>query len=359
MSSALHLSIPASSITTPDSGKPYTVYHITLQLPLRKLEVKKRYNDFVQLNEKLTSQTDQPPPIQLPPKSWIRRTINSDALTEERRTGLERYLKGILEAEDARWRSSKAWKDFLGIAATIGAAKEQQHNGGVNDPYEWLDVHRTLKTKINLARQLLSQRDSAMTAQQQHSLSIDAKASLVRAATLVAQLSDGLSSSSNPNRDSAGSRRLGEGEIRRRRDLLSAAKKEIEGLESLLKSNPTKVYSSASGSGAAATSTDKTVLLQGTGPKPLGRVLGGPLKETNRTRELDNAGILQLQQTIMQEQEEDVLTLGQTVAKLKDMGLMINEELTIQNEMLSLLDNDVDRVQGKVDTARKRIKKIS
>lgn len=82
------------------------------------------------------------------------------------------------------------------------------------------------------------------------------------------------------------------------------------------------------------------------------------MKETERTRELDNSGVLQLQKQVMQEQDEDVLSLGKTVAKLKDMGIMINEELAIQNEMLGLVGEDVDRVQGKIDVARNRIKKI-
>jgi regulator of vacuolar morphogenesis len=74
---------------------------------------------------------------------------------------------------------------------------------------------------------------------------------------------------------------------------------------------------------------------------------------------LGNAGVLQLQKQIMQEQDEDVLSLGKTVAKLKDMGIMINEELTIQNEMLGIIENDVERHQGKLDIAKRRINKIS
>ena len=62
---------------------------------------------------------------------------------------------------------------------------------------------------------------------------------------------------------------------------------------------------------------------------------------------------------MMQEQDEDVLSLGKTVAKLKDMGVMMNEELMIQNEMLGLVEQDSDRLQGKIDVARRRIKKIS
>jgi regulator of vacuolar morphogenesis len=189
----------------------------------------------------------------------------------------------------------------------------------------------------------------------------------VRAATFIAQLDDGLKAASATSATGGagwgGAKRLGEGEIRRRRDLLGAARKEVEGLEGVLRSMATQITKASSGmtgSGAAATREQKQELWKGTSAaKPSGRVLGGPLKETERTRELDNAGVLQLQKQVMQEQDEDVLSLGKTVAKLKDMGIMINEELTVQNEMLGLVEQDTDRHQSKLDIARRRINKIS
>jgi regulator of vacuolar morphogenesis len=374
MAPALQISIPSTSTATPQDGKPYTQYHVTLQLPLRKHEVKKRYTDFVNLNDALASQTGQAPPASIPGKSWIRRTVNNDALTEERRQGLEKYLKSVVEADDARWRSSSAWRSFLNLpsgTSTVnanGSLSPSAHKqpAGVTDPNQWLDVHRELKTQIQSARQQLKQREGATTAQQQHSLSAEAKASLVRAATNIAQLEDGLkgiqNASSGDDAAWGGSKKLGDGEIRRRRDLLGAARKEVESLEGLLRSMATR-YSTASSnvqSGAVASVGDKEALWKGTSAaKPSARVLGGPLKETERTRELDNAGVLQLQQQVMQEQDEDVLSLGKTVSKLKDMGIMINEELAIQNEMLGMVEQDSDRLQGKIDVARNRIRKIS
>jgi regulator of vacuolar morphogenesis len=371
MSPALQISIPSASTATPIDGKAYTQYNIALQLPLRKHEIKKRYNDFVQLNESLTSQCSQPPPATLPAKSWLRRTVNNQSLTEERRQGLEKYLQSIIASDDARWRSSSAWRSFLNLPSgttTITATNGNRpgSSSAITDPNQWLDVHRELKSQIQTARQQLKQREAATTAQTQHSLSAEAKASLVRAATSIAQLDDGLKSITSASKgDSAGwgsSKKLGDGELRRRRDLVGAAKKEVEGLEGVLRSMATKT-AAASGSvhtSAAATAGDKEALWRGTSAaKPSGRVLGGPAKETERTRELDNAGVLQLQQQVMQEQDEDVLSLGKTVAKLKDMGIMINEELAIQNEMLGLVEEDVDRVQGKIDVGRRRIKKIS
>ncbi|KAK5173848.1 uncharacterized protein LTR77_002529 [Saxophila tyrrhenica] len=374
MAPALEITIPNTSTATPSDSKRYTLYHIVLRLPLRRHEVEKRYSDFVNLDKQLTSQAGQPPPAPIPGKSWLRRTVNNAALAEERRQALEKYVKSIVESDDARWRSSSAWRAFLNLPSgtassnpngTLSSSKRRESAGGIKDPNEWLDAHRDLKDQIQAARQLLKQREAATTAQAQHSLSAEAKGSLVRAAAFITQLGDGLKSIADASKgDDAGwggGKRLGDGEIRRRRDLLGAAKKEVEGLEGLLRSMATKNSNTTSAvqTGAVATAGDKEGLWRGTSAaKPSGRVLGGPLKETERTRELDNSGVLQLQSQIMEEQDEDVMVLGKTVAKLKDMGILINEELTVQNEMLDLVDQDTDRVQGKIDVAKKRIGKI-
>jgi regulator of vacuolar morphogenesis len=367
----LQISIPTTStVTASDGGKAYTVYHVTLQLPLRKDEVKKRYNDFVALNDALVAQTGSAPPQPLPPKSWLRRTVNSEALTEERRQGLEKYVRAIVEAEDKRWRTTGAWRSFLGVPGADTEGKKAEGAGkGITDPSEWLDVHRTLKSQMQNARQLLSQREAATTAQNQHALSADAKAALVRAATGIAQLEDGLRSWKNAGGNGGwGGSTLGEGELRRRKDLLASARKEVEGLEGVLKSLPSTRNPSASGTStpsntaAAATCSDKAALWNGTSAAKTGRrVLGGPqqpLKETERTRELDNSGLLQLQRQVMEEQEEDVLTLGKSVARMKEMGILMGEELEIQNQMLNLVEEDVGRVQGKIDVGRRMIGRI-
>ncbi|OCL06799.1 hypothetical protein AOQ84DRAFT_296300, partial [Glonium stellatum] len=88
------------------------------------------------------------------------------------------------------------------------------------------------------------------------------------------------------------------------------------------------------------------------------RVLGAPAKETERTRELDNEGVLQLQKQVMAEQDEDLVDLAKVARRMREMGVQINEELVLQNQMLGLLDEDVDRVEGKMKVAKKRIDKI-
>lgn len=154
---------------------------------------------------------------------------------------------------------------------------------------------------------------------------------------MLGALEEGLKNLHNRSGWASGSR-LGDGELRRRKDLLASARKEKDGLENLLNAMATKSRLDS----AVATIQDKQSLI-GSGPsgktKP-GRVLG---KETDQTRELDNQGVLQLQKQIMQDQDLNVDELRKIVARQKELGTAINEELQVQNEMLNLVDEDAER----------------
>ena len=96
----------------------------------------------------------------------------------------------------------------------------------------------------------------------------------------------------------------------------------------------------------AATQGEKEGLFRGAAVGGAGagrRVLGAPAKETERTRELDNEGVLQLQKQVMAEQDEDLMDLAKVARRMREMGVQINEEIVLQNQMLGLLDDDVDR----------------
>ena len=360
MAPQVEISIPNTQ--TSATPKPYTLYNITLRLPLRSFILQKRYSDFDTLNSNLTAQAGSQPPVPLPSKSWFTRTISSPALTEERRKDLEAYLVGINEAEDGRWRATSAWRSFLnlpGNSGTRGGLASDLPNalngpGGtqaLTDPVVWLDHHRDLKSQIHDARLALTRRDQASTALGQHEASAQAKKCLVRASTMIGTLDTGLRTLSSGSIKGGSS--LGEGELHRRRDLTSSARRELEGLESLLSAMATKSAIDKT----VANASEKASLVGAQRPKPAsGRVLG---KETSQTRALDNQGVVQLQKQLIQEQDEDVNVLASAVARQKELGVQIQEELEVQNEMLGMMDEDVTRVQGKMDVARKRIAKIS
>lgn len=355
------IAIPSTSVSDEGSKKPYTLYNITLRLPLRSFVVQKRYSDFATLNETLVQQVGAAPPAPLPGKHWLKSTVSSVELTRDRQVGLEKYLKAIAESPDRRWRDTSAWRAFLNLPSSSTTASQVSAGGsvasaaaGVADPGTWLDMHRDMKQHLHEARQFLSRRDSAVdggnsTAAAEAGAS--AKKVLVKTGTLIATLADGL-------RRMQEASRLGEGELRRRRDLVSQARMERDGLERLSNSMPHSTSNIGRGgaSQGQASASDKAKLLKG--GRPAGRVLGAPLPETDKTRELDNQGVLLLQQEEMTQQDAQVDQLATIIRRQKEMGLQIHEEVERQTAMLDDLDNDVTRVDGKLKVANNRIKKL-
>lgn len=216
-----------------------------------------------------------------------------------------------------------------------------------------------MKAHLHDARLQLTRRDQETTPQKQHESSAMAKSALVRAGSLIAALEEGLKnlgdiSSSSKAKNGGDSRSqsrerkgyrwgdgvvLGDGELRRRKDLLVNARKEKDGLEDLLNAMAAKGRID----NAVASIEDKEALVgNGNTRKPArsGRVLG---KETERTRELDNQGVLQLQRETMQDQDQGLEELRKIVARQKELGIAINGELQIQNDLLRLADEDADR----------------
>ncbi|KAK0389013.1 hypothetical protein NLU13_2590 [Sarocladium strictum] len=350
------IAIPSTSISS-DSSKPYTLYNITLRLPLRSFIVQKRYSDFSALHDTLVSQVGEAPPAPLPGKHWLKSTVKSADLTRKRQEGLEAYLKAIAGSPDRRWRDTSAWRAFLNLPSRSATNSAVSAGGmvankaaGAADPGTWLDMHRDLKQCLHEARQSLSRRDHASDSGNSSAAaeaSTAAKRSIVKAGTSIAMLADGL-------RKMQESSLLGEGELRRRRDLISTARMERDGLDKL--SNSMSSTTGTSTGGAQPSSSDKAALFSGA--RPSGRVLGGPAPETDKTRELDNQGVLLLQRQEMESQDQALDALAAIIRRQKEMGVEINDEVERQNEMLSQLDNDADRVQGKLKVANNRIKKF-
>ncbi|RMD40819.1 hypothetical protein DV735_g4308, partial [Chaetothyriales sp. CBS 134920] len=350
MAPAVEISIPNTSVLS-DSSKPYTVYNIALRLPLRSYTVQKRYSDFVTLHDGLTAQAGgTAPPVSLPSKSWFTRTVNNAELTEERRKSLETYLKTLNDKAGAN------------LHAALSAP--------ITDAVIWLDSHRDLKTQLHEARLRLTARDQASTPQEQHEASAAAKSCLVKAGALVTALEDGLGRIQQQNRSATDTwdnnnpwtagQQLGSGELRRRRDLIATAKKDKDGLERLLAAMSSKSRLDNSSNAAVTAAQDKQSLMGSGGARgskpPTGRVLG---KETDETRELDNQGLLQLQKQKMAEQDADVEQLRTIIQRQKELGIQINDELSVQNDLLRIVDDDVGRVKAKMDIAKKRTDKIT
>lgn len=364
--SPVEISIPSTSLST--TKKPFTQYNISLRLPLRSFTLQKRFSDFLTLNSALTAEASTAPPISLPPKSYFSSSTHNAALAESRRSSLQTYLQTLNTHPDPRWRDTSAWRTFLNLPGTFSSKPNSSASTLastlttstassasaqiITDPVLWLDLHRDLQTHLREARQSVSTRDKAPNPQAQHEASAQAKKSLVRAGTTISALAAGLKAA----QDDWGSEKLGEGEVRRRRDLVASARKEKDALESLHSAMITKSHVDATVADKSALLNNDQISKAGAAVARSGRVLG---KETARTRELDNTGVLQLQKQMMAEQDEDVDVLAQAVRRQRELGEMIQQELVVQNEMLGMLDEDVTRVAGKVGIARKMVTNIS
>jgi regulator of vacuolar morphogenesis len=87
---------------------------------------------------------------------------------------------------------------------------------------------------------------------------------------------------------------------------------------------------------------------------PSTRVFG----ETEVTKKLDNEGLLGLQQTVMKEQDTQFDSLLSTVRRQKEIGYAINDELSIQEKLLSGLEDKVEVSREKIKYANQRAKKL-
>lgn len=378
MAPPTEISIPTTSLSTPpDGSKPYTLYNITLRLPLRSFVVQKRYSDFVSLHHDLTSLVGSPPPEPLPAKSWFKSTVSSPDLTEQRRAGLERYLRAVAEPPDRRWRDTPAWRAFLNLPGSAGGGGasasgisvegripaiglRDANSAAAADPGTWLDLHREMKGALHEARVALGRRDNASENSARVEAGSQAKRALVKAGSLLSALNDGL-------RVLKDTGRLGEGEMRRRRDLVAAARVERDGLDKLSSSLAASGAASAGGGrqGVASASERSALIGHGgssisssAGPRAGGRVLGAPLSETERTRELDNDGVLLLQRDVIKEQDQDVDALARIVRRQKEMGLAIHDEVNRQIDMLDSMNNDTDVLGRKLGVAKDRAKRL-
>jgi len=220
-----------------------------------------------------------------------------------------------------------------------------------------LEVHKQAKILLQDARQHLSRRSTAPTIKDQHSASAAAKRCLVLAGTKVTTLQNGLNSSDY------GGGSLGECEIRRRRDLIRELNTEILGLERLSQAIATQrmtlSVSNASDNPSNPLFTNQHQQQQQQTPVSTRRVFGAPPPETERTKGLDNSEILQLQTTIMKEQDDQMDEFLKQVRRTRGLAEQIHEELDSQIELLGGLEEDIDRVEGKIKRASKRADKLS
>ena len=151
---------------------------------------------------------------------------------------------------------------------------------------------------------------------------------------------------------------LGEGELRRRRDLIRELNTEILGLERLSQAIATQRTTLSVPNASETSGSPLFTQHQRQQPVSTRRVFGAPPPETERTKGLDNQGVLQLQTQIMKEQDDQMDEFLKQVRRTRGIAEQIHEELGQQVDLLGGLEEDVDRVGDKLKRATKRADKL-
>ncbi|KAJ1798001.1 hypothetical protein LPJ59_002786 [Coemansia sp. RSA 2399] len=338
---------------------------------------------------------------------------------EERRRALERYIQGMIMSEDDRWRASKTLQSFLApnsrgsrflagknSGLPNGMNRSESESGSINSdagwttPAAWLNDQRDAEQLIRDVRQSIVRRENALARNEvsvSHQSLVQAKSQLADLGRALKLLEQGLETI-KPS--------LTSGELLRRQDILMRMNEEKANLSRIVlgtghvssNSDRTSLLSGAAsgtnntrvigraGSGTAASAVGSTYSLPGTTPvysqgvaqqqnsssnstgelaglrqAPRSRRIFGnanPPQETTETRGLDNQGLLQMQSHRMDEQDKAATELGQLLRRQREMGMAIGNELDLQNQLLGELDQDIDRTNGKLSSARRQINKL-
>lgn len=343
------------------SPKRHTVYRIDIQAHVRSWQMWRRYSEFDDLHTEITKAAGAPPPATLPPKHKfaILRSHTDTKVLEERRAGLEAYLRAIVGAKEDTWRETFAFKDFLGVPVGRQGGVE----GGAPTQFTsttWLDEHADLQARLRDVwadinkRDALSDRSDVSGA---HKSNVAAKSKLAGVLARIGTLGRGLQELAIGG--------ISEGELQRRTDMVARLQDDCEKLSKVVSvarhTSMMKPSGSTAPAGAPKTAleTDRQALLGGAASKPARRVFGAPPQETEVTRPLDNVGLLTMQQTQIDQQDNQLSQLTTILQRQRQLGEAIGSEIAMQIEMLDDLSNEVDQSGRKLHAANRQLNKLS
>ncbi|KAI7833197.1 Phox homologous domain-containing protein [Kickxella alabastrina] len=340
-----YVKIPlAETRTDPDT---HVEYALNVQGPVRSWTVWHRYNDFLTLAYELNREfPNTPTPLQLPPKTLTSWFSKITTFIEERRHALERYIQGMIMSEDGRWRESASLQRFLAPMSTRTGSETGSADSDMGwvTPASWLNEHRDAEQIVRDVRQSILRRENALTRNEvsvSHQSLLQAKRQLADLGRVLKVLEQGLEQTKGG---------LTAGEVLRRQDMVMRLVEERANLSRIVMGT-----SAMSGSG------ERAALLSGTSLDNNNntRVLGRAGNETNETRGLDNKGLLMLQTDRMREQDQVAADFSALLQRQREMGVAIGNELDLQNQLLTELDQDMDRTGNKISTARRQANRFT
>ncbi|MBW0539914.1 hypothetical protein O181_079629 [Austropuccinia psidii MF-1] len=394
------ISIRSFQVIKPDqkSSKPYIQYTIEIGTKFKSYEIGRRYSEFECLYNDLkaelgpeTSRRWLPP---LPPKSTglisyltgANNLLTQPAKVAERQAALERWIKTILVHKELKNQTGRcrAVVEFLELQTVdLSCSSPSKKNSSTQLPdnpftsQSWLIEHNEIRASVRELRDMLSRRDEILQNQTPDStsstlahinrISLDVKRTLATLNTRLGGLANSLEQFSKPASKEATV--LTEGEISRRLSLVSSLQDDCERLGKLtiLPQINAGMRLAHGVQFSDAHARNRAELLGNT--RPTTRVLGSaslqsqdvPVEETNETRQLDNRQLVdhQLHEVIGTNQEAKLKALTQILLRQKQIGMMINQELAEQNEVLDELNSGLDSASRKLKDAKKKIDVLS
>ena len=330
------LTIPSHTTRTTPSP-PHVVYHLTIRTSHSTYTLTPRYSAFAALHASLTTELGTSPPGIFPPKHPYRilnpfaRSGLSDAEATERRLALETWLRGLVMDRDRRWVNSRSLREFLAAPEGLG---EEGSDGGRWSSSSWLTVQGELAVLSRTIRASFAKRDALVMRGESaaaYGVEKDGKTGLVELVTRLGALTKGLAELARGG--------MVEGEITRRKEMIQGLQDEVEGLGVAAGSKARAPIGAAKHEVHEPEGGRRGALL-GAPAKPTGRALGAAAKakETAETRALDNGGLLQLQDEYVSQQDSKLEGLAAALRRQKDLGLMIADELAVQDEIISGLE---------------------
>ncbi|KAH7104493.1 syntaxin [Auriculariales sp. MPI-PUGE-AT-0066] len=369
MTTPLAVTVPSHrQVTEP---KTHIEFKIVASASVQTWDVWKRYSEFEQLHDDLEQNVGSAPPCELPPKHTFSlfRSMNDPHMLEERRQGLERYLRTILATHDSKWRDDIAFRDFLSLQPTKAGPAGGTTGSGKAAPQftaaSWLDEQLDLQAAARDVRAETNKRDALAErgdVNGSHQANSQAKKKLAALTSRVGALTSGLA-------DLAGAG-MSEGEVQRRTDMVSRLSDDCQKLSRIViaaKSARVAVQPISSAQahaernellGDASNGNGRTF-----GSRPATRIFGGGNKpvvaeETETTRPLDQHGLLNLQQLQIEDQDVQLNQLSAILERQKHLGMAISNEIDEQNEMLDQFTDEVDRTTDKLKGAKSQMARL-
>jgi regulator of vacuolar morphogenesis len=270
-----------------------------------------------------------------------------------------------LTTKDDRWRKAYTFLDFLAVSSNTRQGNQPTQGESSSSsssvvpppstftPQSWLSESTNLQSLLRLTRSALLKRDalaSMADASGSRSSGIEAKRLLKEASNRL----DGLESV-------LAGLKVGDGEKRRREEVVDNLKVERENLRRMIDAGVRTNRDPSTTTSAISNTSNQSMpggLFSGMPAPQPGRVFGRKAEETAETRPLEDRQLLQLQQSKMEGQDQQLGELSKVLLRQRKMGEEIHQEIGEQTDMLEDIDQEVGKVGGKLQRAKRDLNKL-